>query len=168
MQPRTRGFTLIELLVVIAIIGVLSSVVLTSLSAAKSKGRDAARLIDMKILQLALSMHYDATGAFPATTSVAVLVTPGYVPQIPTDPLNGARYSYVPYAAAGAPTICSDYHLGTSLETTNHGELSNDRDVSATPSGMVVCTGGPSDFSGADSAKCAATDAGAACFDIRS
>ncbi|MEQ1500191.1 MAG: type II secretion system protein [Parcubacteria group bacterium] len=48
MKSTKKGFTLIELLVVIAIIGILSSVVLTSLNTARSKGSDAAVKSNLK------------------------------------------------------------------------------------------------------------------------
>ncbi len=170
-----RGFTLIELLVVIAIIGILSSVVLASLNSARKKGRDARRVADVKQLQLALELYYDANGSYPATTSVATLVTPGYIATIPTDPTNGATYIYVPYAASGSTAICNGYHLGTSLETADHVGLDADSDVAAFPSGLALCTAsgvatglGSSDMNGVDDNKCASTDAGVTCYDVRS
>ena len=42
MKKLKKGFTLIELLVVIAIIGLLSAVVMSSLSSARSRGNDSA------------------------------------------------------------------------------------------------------------------------------
>lgn len=60
-----RGFTLIELLVVIAIIGLLSSVVLASLSSARQKSRDARRTADIGQIRIALEMYFDAAGYYP-------------------------------------------------------------------------------------------------------
>lgn len=112
---KEKGFTLIELLVVISIIGLLSSVVLTSLNSAKVKARNAKRMSDLRQLQLAITLFYENTGAYPSTgggwrgkpgvdlaacttsgTSwytgsadwIPGLVTGGYLPSLPTDPGN--------------------------------------------------------------------------------
>jgi prepilin-type N-terminal cleavage/methylation domain-containing protein len=61
----SRGFTLIELLVVIAIIGILASIILASLSAARVKGMDAARIADIKSLESAMELYYDSNGHYP-------------------------------------------------------------------------------------------------------
>jgi len=172
-RSQSRGFTLIELLVVIAIIGILSSVVLASLNSARQKGRDARRLSDVKQIQLALELYYDANGAYPATigsTSSSPLVSGGYIATLPVDPTNNAVYTYVPYAVSGSTGICSSYHLGTSLETTGNTALGSDADITSIPSGYVLCTaaGSPSaDFSGTDNAHCATGDAGSACYDVK-
>lgn len=60
---------MIELLVVIAIIGLLASVVLASLNAARSKGRDARRVADMGQIINALNLYAaDHDGQYPPPT----------------------------------------------------------------------------------------------------
>ncbi len=60
-----KGFTLIELLVVIAIIGVLSSVVLASLSSARVKARDSERLTVLKAVETAVELYRSNYDHYP-------------------------------------------------------------------------------------------------------
>lgn len=67
-RTHMKGFTLIELLVVVAIIGILATVVLSSLNSARSKARDAKREQDIKTIQTALEIYYLENGYYPTTT----------------------------------------------------------------------------------------------------
>lgn len=167
MNTRSRGFTLIELLVVIAIIGILASIVLASLDSARKKGRDARRVADIKQLQLALELYYDAHNAFPAViypaSGVSALVSENFISTMPTDPqTTGAAYSYAGLkGSAATAATCASYHLGATLENGSNSALSTDTDGVADTSAMgtpvtggtadgQVCTGSAVDFSGAD------------------
>ncbi len=58
-----RGFTLIELLVVVAIIGILSSVVLASLTTARTKGQTAAFKAEMSGVRTNIALLCDGKTA---------------------------------------------------------------------------------------------------------
>ncbi len=117
-----KGFTLIELLVVIAIIGLLATVVMTSLNSARKKGRDARRVEDINQIKTALELYYDSNGSYPSTASgTAALVSSKFMSTVPTDP-QGTAYGYTADAAG------TDYVLSTTLEENNHKALSSDVD----------------------------------------
>ena len=63
---NSRGFTLIELLVSISIIGVLSSIVLTSLTSAKQKAVDANLKSADAQIRIALDAYFASNGIYPA------------------------------------------------------------------------------------------------------
>lgn len=155
----SRGFTLIELLVVVAIIGILSSIVLASLNSARKKGRDARRVADIKQLQLALELYYDANTATGYPTTLAPLASGGFISVVPNDPLGATAYSY---AALGSGDVCTSYHIGASLETTNTA-TDGDADAAADTG---IC-GTTADFNGVDTAKCNAADQGTICYDAK-
>lgn len=134
-----RGFTLIELLVVIAIIGLLSTVVLASLDAARANARDSARKQDLRQIQTAFELYYTDSGQYPGETwcdsskgsgatscssisgddwdessAIHSALVPDYIQDLPVDPLNtgGYYYNYEPGNPAG-----QNYCIGAALES---------------------------------------------------
>ncbi len=66
-KQKNKGFTLIELLVVVAIIGLLSSIVLSSLAVAREKAQDSKVAQEVHSINLAIQLHITETGDFPNT-----------------------------------------------------------------------------------------------------
>lgn len=154
-KKGTAGFTLIELLVVIAIIGLLSSVVLTSVNKIKMSVRDARRIADFKQIQIALELFYSSQGRYPQSPGSATwsghwanlseclergtncgFTTSNYVPAMTKVPQDPSRTTTNPYATdatyyTGYPTGCNgqSYRLAAYLET-NHPALLFDLDGS--------------------------------------
>lgn len=66
----SRGFTLVEILVVVAIIGLLSSIVLSSLESARVRARDATRKSQVDEFKKALQLYYLYNdGKYPCSTN---------------------------------------------------------------------------------------------------
>ncbi len=177
-KNKTSGFTLIELLVVIAIIGILSSVVLASLSTARQKSRDAKRISDVGQIQLAAELFFDATSSYPTTAQgITSLYTQKFLPQVPVPP-SGSAGAYI-YKGANPPVIltifltectvapCVGYSTGIDLERTDNTTFSSDADQGVT---AAATFNGLGDSATAGQACVAATAGGALlekCYDIK-
>jgi prepilin-type processing-associated H-X9-DG protein/prepilin-type N-terminal cleavage/methylation domain-containing protein len=97
---ESAGFTLVELLVVITIIGVLISLLLPAVQAAREAARRSQCTNSLKQMGLALQLYHEARGNFPA---VITIVEPQW---------GGWEWSamILPYTEAANIADAIDYH----------------------------------------------------------
>lgn len=108
----------------IAILGILASVVLSSLNSARAKGRDAKRDSDIHQIHNALALYYDDYQSYPESTgptrsndvtdwaTLSTNLAP-YIGTLPVDPLNDSSYYYT-YETTDV--LSTDYTLTTIYE----------------------------------------------------
>jgi prepilin-type N-terminal cleavage/methylation domain-containing protein len=101
-RKSMTGFTLIELLVVIAIIGILSSVVLSSLNTARAKGADATIKQDLANMRAQAGIFYDNNSqTFGADATACDVVGSVFLDPNIVSALAGASL------ASGGTAICN-------------------------------------------------------------
>lgn len=137
-----QGFTLIEMLVVIAIVGVLAGVVMTMVSQARVKARDAKRRNDLVQIQKGLELYYTTNNnGFPNTNDTWYAATgscggsfgysgpTGYVPDLAPNYI-----SFLPADPKPSVAACSGFNYRS--DGVNYKVISN----------SVSGAGGPETF----------------------
>lgn len=137
-----KGFTLIEMLIVVAIIGLLAGVIFFGLGGQKGIARDAKRIADLKSVQQALELYYQANDKYPAAAGcpASAGVSGGWttcwtnlqsaltganigVRSIPIDPLNDGTFYYNYGVDSGGTPQYQNYVLSAKLENKDHKAL---------------------------------------------
>ena len=116
-NKKSRGFTLIEILIVIAMIAILTTIIIAYLSAAKTRGRDAKRIADIKQMEQLLEVYFSSCYAYPNSLSQLTTDCSGntIIVAVPKDP-KGTQYSY--YVTNNSPV---HYHVCATLELSASG-----------------------------------------------
>ncbi len=130
-------------LFMIAIVGLLAAIVLTSLSAARAKGHDAALMSELRSTALDLELYASAYGTYPDSLDKLASSTNAY-----SFDLNEIHYSRC---------TPKSYHMAVSLSEATAF------DRAAAKSGPL-CDGDPIDAS--KNGTCTPSDSGSYCYDV--
>ncbi len=148
LKQSKTGFTLIELLVVIAIIGILSSVILASMTSSRQKSRDAKRIAELTQMVRTLELFYDSNQRYPSTTptgfsgadaGIQILASLKLIPSTPIPP-PGTNPTYMYHGVYDnngtsaectlATQVCTGFEIGITLERSDNLVLLSDADQS--------------------------------------
>ena len=138
LLKNKQGFSLIELLVVIAIIGLLATVVISSMSRAKVRAQDTRRLEDIASIKRALELYMTEHSQFPDSLNDLLAAPQHLMSTLPKDPADHSLYEY-----AVSPNK-SDFVLKASLRSANRA-LDTDSDINIYG---VICNGDDSSLFG--------------------
>ncbi len=104
---KQAGFTFIEVLIAVSIIGILTTIGLSTYSAAQKKSRDSKRKADLEAIRSALEMYYTDNDSYPTTGNLSNVV-PNYIQSLPSPPprteICGSSNSLTSYAGSSAYT----------------------------------------------------------------
>lgn len=122
--------------------------------------RDSRRVADIKQLQLALELYWDANKSYPVSL---YKLMPNYIVAVPEDPL-GNMYPYLsfPNGCEGSTiNACRGYHMGSSLEIATNNALRYDSDYDSTAF--------PGGINGSDQESCRPIGGGITryCYDVK-
>jgi prepilin-type N-terminal cleavage/methylation domain-containing protein len=117
------GFTLVELLVVISIIGILTSVVLVSVSTANKRGNDAAVQSDLSEIRAQAQMYYNNYSGYVATPPLGSAGTCATAGTVFADTKVKQQIDAAEKANGGRTVVCNvsidgaDYAVSSELST---------------------------------------------------
>ena len=104
VSRSTSGFTLIEVLIMLAIIGLVGAIALSSIQAAKQRGRDARRIADLVKIKIALQFYLQDNGFLPGRIDAQnIPVSPQYTESSTRNPTDQTATG-IAKCGSGLPT----------------------------------------------------------------
>jgi type II secretory pathway pseudopilin PulG len=113
---KQHGFTILEIVIGISVIVVITAVSITSYSSFLKSSYDSRRKLDIEQIASALEQYRsnNVNGTYP--TSLSVLVSGGYLKELPKDPETKRDYTYNIYPV-GCTNNCTNYSLQATLSS---------------------------------------------------